>query len=161
MLTNLVVVGLLCLQLFPFQALEIRRIEQEKSQVEAIYLEWREVPEIGRQMEEEMKALEEDLARLYWVHRADPTPLLLKGLEEAGHSTRARIEDILPLPLSHQGGVRKLSWRVTVRADYPYLKEFFASLEPLPFLVSGEEFSIVVEEEQFSQTQFTIFAFLK
>ena len=173
-LGNLLVVGLFCLHTFPFQALEMRRIAREKDEAEVIHLEFRTAPEMGGQMEEGLAALEESLARFPYIHRLDPTSLLLQGLEEASRIARADVEEIFPLPPSpveaidslllspEEGkGVTRLSWRVTVgAASYTHLKRFFAALEPLPFLVSGEDFSLTVEEGQRLQAQFIIFALL-
>ncbi len=161
-LTNFIVVGLLCLQIFPFQILEIKKIEREKNQAEDFHQEWSRTPEKVCQMEEDVAALEEELTRLPFIHRVDPISLLLKGLDDAGRACAGlKVEDILPLPPIFEGGVSRLSWRVTVRAHYPHLKEFFASLETLPFLISGRDFNIVVKDDDNSQTQFTIFTFLK
>ena len=162
-LANLLVMGLFCLHTFPFQVLEMRRIAWEKDKAEVIYLESRTAPEIGAQIEEGIAALEESLARFPYIHRLDPTSLLLQGLEEASRIARAGVEDVAPLPPSPEEGkeVTRLSWRVTVEAgSYTHLKRFFAALEPLPFLVSGEDFSLTVEEGQRSQAQFVIFTFL-
>ena len=184
-LGNLLVMGLFCLHIFPFQALEMRRIAREKDEAEVIYLEFRTAPEMGAQIEKGIAALEESLARFPYIHCLDPAPLLLQGLEEASRIARADVEKIFPLPPSpaeaidplslspeedidslppspEEGkGVTRLSWRVTVGADsYMHLKRFFAALEPLPFLVSGEDFSLTVKEDQRLQAQFIIFAFL-
>jgi hypothetical protein len=162
-LTDLLVVGLFCLQLFPFQVIDMKRLSREKAKNEAIYMESKEAPGIRGQVENELAALQRDLASFTWIHRVDPTPFLFRGLEEAGRISRVKIEKVIPLPPSFVGesGVTKLSWRVTAGASIPRLKRFFAALEPLPFLISGEKFSLVVKKGQGSQAQFTIFAFLR
>jgi len=162
-LADLLVVGLFCLQLFPFQILEMKKLSREKAKNEAIYMESKEAPGIRSQAEKDLAALQADLASFTWIHRVDPTPLLFRGLEEAGRVSRVKIEKVIPLPPSfeEERGVTRLSWRVTARASIPRLKKFFAALEPLPFLVSGEEFNLAVKKGQGSQAQFTIFAFLR
>lgn len=163
-LGNLLVMGLFCLHIFPFQIMEMRRIARERDNAEVVHLEFRTIPEIIAQMEKGIVVLEETLARSPYIHHLDPAPLLLQGLEKASRIAQADVEDILPLPLSKVEGkkVTRLSWRVTVGANsYMHLKRFFTALEPLPFLVSSEDFSLTTKGDQHLQTQFIIFAFLE
>jgi len=162
-LVDIIVVGLFCLQLFPFQVIEMKRLSREKAQDEAIYMESKEAPGIRGQVKKDLAALQEDIASLTWIHRVDPTPLLFQGLEEAGRISRVKIEKVIPLPPSYEEerGITRLSWRVTAGASIPRLKKFFAALEPTSFLINGENFSLVVKKGQNSQAEFTIFTFLR